>query len=115
MFDGVLPFHEEGGEGAARHVKAKNAHMKPQKEALKSIKAPTPMAPLALPAVAGLGVLPSLAFAVTIEGKKTPGVQPETHYIPTEEEERELAESRQRKEDKQLLNKLRYANTSNCR
>lgn len=114
QFEG-LPFRN-AGEGAANHVKAKNAVMKPQKAAVAQMKAAAQPDFPALEGVAELSELPPPIHAVTIDGKKTPAVEaPPQPHVFTEEEEKALAESRQRAERNKTLNKWRYANTGHSR
>lgn len=107
-----LPFNEEGGERAAAHVKAKNAAMKPQKDALKAIKAAAQPDQTALPGVTRLTKLPSI-HEVTVEGRRKLPAENKTapQQTPsTEEEEERLAElARLRKEQIRITDPRRYS------
>jgi hypothetical protein len=99
----ALPFRN-AGEGAANHVKAKNALMRPQIQAVAQMKA---MAKPELPALEGateLKELPPPIHAVTITGKPAPvrageSRSPAQDQLSTEDE-RELEERAKRQEEK---------------
>lgn len=99
-----LPFRN-AGEAAANHVKAKNALMQPQKQAVAQMKA---MAQPELPVLEGvneLKELPPPIHAVTISGKRSPDGVGEEFRSPSlsplsDEDERELAERAKRQEEK---------------
>jgi len=102
QFEG-LPFRN-AGEGAANHVKAKNALMQPQKRAIAQMKA---MAQPELPALEGvseLKELPPPIHAVTITGKRSPDRTgksiPLAQYPLSAEDEQELEERAKRQEEK---------------
>jgi putative transposase len=72
-----LPFLEEGGAGAAAHVKAKNAWMKPKRDTLKAIRVAGAIEPPALDPVSSIAPLPQPIGAIPIENRRLPSPEPE--------------------------------------
>jgi hypothetical protein len=72
-----IPFREIGGERAAAHVQAKNARMKPQKSALKQIKAAAQLDAPPVNTPLSLGTLPSMAVTIEDKRKASPVADPE--------------------------------------
>jgi len=108
-----LPFRN-AGDGAASHVKAKNALTHPQKQAVAQMKAIAHPELPALEGVAELTELPPPVHAVTISGKRSPdGVGGESRSPSqsplSDEDERELTErARQQQEKRRRANPALY-------
>lgn len=96
-----LPFRN-AGEGAANHVKAKNALHKPQIEAVKQFKAAAQGGYPAFPAVTELSKLPPSINEVTIAGTRKPGEKKPANsgFTLTDEDEKELAELERKQQEK---------------
>jgi hypothetical protein len=113
-----LPFRN-AGEGAAAHVKDKNALLKPQIAAVKQMKAAAQPDFPALPGVTGLSELPPPIHSVTISGTRKPGLsaeKPPAHSasILTDEDEKELAErARIQQERRRKANPALYQHVGN--
>lgn len=71
-----IAFREIGGERSARHKREKNERMKPQKDAVKQLKARAMemMTPLALPAASSEDTFSRMP--VTFEAKRSPELLP---------------------------------------
>ncbi len=114
----ALPFRN-AGEGAAAHVKNKNALLKPQIAAIKQMKAAVQPDIPALPAGTGLSELPPPIHAVNISGTRKPSLSAEkspAHSVPnmTDEEEKELAErARIQQEKRRKANPALYQHVGN--
>ena len=96
-----LPFRN-AGDGAANHVKAKNALMHPQKQAVAEMKAMTQKELPVLADGAEQKALPPPIHAVTITGKRLEegGSRSPAQSPLTDEDERELAERAKKQEEK---------------
>lgn len=94
-----LPFLN-AGDGAAEHVKKKNAYMKPKIQAAKQLKANAKQTAQGFPGATELSGLPPAIGSVTISNQKKPPTTGTTAAHLTDEHAKELAEMKRIQDEK---------------